>query len=120
MTDRKPESLLPLKPDVFSVLLVLMEGPAHGYAIMQAARDRSLSGGQLQPGAMYRVLKRMLEDGLLEEVPESEVPDDSDERRRTYRVTGFGRATAAAEARRMESLVSVSRAHALLDGAKRA
>lgn len=114
----QPESLLPLKPDVFSILLVLLEGDAHGYAIMQRARERSLDGGQLQPGALYRVLRRMLEDELITEVPDDQVPEGADERRRYYRVTPVGRDVAAAEARRMQGLVSLSRSHDLLDEAE--
>lgn len=113
-----PSRLLPLKPDVFSILLVLLEGDAHGYAIMQQARARSLDGGQLQPGALYRVLRRMLEDELLVEVPEEQTPAGTDERRRYYRITLAGREVAAAEARRMQALVSLSRAHDLIDEAE--
>lgn len=120
MTRVDTERFLPLKPDVFSVLLVLLEGDAHGYAVMQAARERSLDGGQLQPGALYRVLKRMLVDGLIVETPPNETPDDADERRRYYRVTELGRAVAGAEARRMRDLVSLSRHHRLLDEPERA
>lgn len=120
MDPERIEPFLPLKPDVFSILLVLLGGDAHGYAIMQAARERSLDGGQLQPGALYRVLKRMLEDGLISETPDAETPDDADERRRYYRVTDLGHAVAAAEARRMQSLVSLSHDHRLLDEPERA
>lgn len=109
------DELLPLKPDVFSILLVLLEGEAHGYGIMQRARERALDGGQLQPGALYRVLHRMLEDGLIAEVDDADVPVDADRRRRYYRISDHGREIAAAEARRMRELVSVSRAHRLLE-----
>jgi len=103
----------PLKPDVFAILLALTEGEAHGYALMKRARELSSAGGQLQPGALYRLLRRLLEDGLIEEV---EAPED-DERRRPYRITAAGRRAAAAEARRMQSLIDVSRARRLLDDA---
>ena len=107
--------LLPLKPDVFSILLVLLGEDAHGYRIMQRARERSLDGGQLQPGALYRVLKNMLADALIAELQENDAPTDGDGRRRYYRITSRGRAVATAEAQRMADLVSLSRAHRLLD-----
>lgn len=118
MNATNPDDLIPLKPEVFAILLVLLEGDAHGYAIMQRARERSTRRGQLQPGAMYRVLKRMLDDGLIEELDRRTVEAAGDERRRYYRVTPFGREVSAAEARRMADLVTLSRAHHLLGEAK--
>lgn len=108
-------SLLPLKPDVFTVLLALAEGDAHGYAIMQAAEARSGTRGALQPGSLYRLLRNMLDGDLVQELDRHEVPDGSDERRRYYRITPFGRTVAAAESRRMAELVQVSRRLDLVD-----
>ena len=34
-----PDDLLPLRPAVFSILMVLREGPLHGYGIMQRANE---------------------------------------------------------------------------------
>jgi DNA-binding PadR family transcriptional regulator len=119
--DRKPveiEELLPLKPDVFTVLLVLLDGDAHGYAMMKAAEERTGRPGSLQPGALYRLLRQMLELELVVEVPDEQVPASADSRRRYYRITDFGRSVAAAEARRMAELVEASRHHRLLDEAE--
>lgn len=115
MATTDPASMTPLKPDVFAILLALLEGDAHGYGLMQRARERSVRPGQLQPGALYRVLKRMLDDRFIEELDRRKVDADGDERRRYYRITPFGRQVAAAEARRMSELVAFSRHHALLD-----
>jgi DNA-binding PadR family transcriptional regulator len=57
----------------------------------------------------------LLDDALIEAVPAAEAPPDSDERRRYYRITEFGRAVAAAEARRMAELVEISARHRLLE-----
>ena len=35
---RDPAAFLPLKPDVFTILLVLLEGDAHGYRMIQGRR----------------------------------------------------------------------------------
>lgn len=109
------ESLLPLKPDVFTILLVLLDGDCHGYGMIKAAEERQGRQGQLQPGALYRLLKQLLEDGLIGEVPTDEAPADADERRRYYRISAFGRTVAAAEARRMAELVELSTHHRLLE-----
>lgn len=110
--------LLPLRPDVFTILLVLLDGDAHGYAMMKAAEERTGRSGSLQPGALYRLLRQMLEIDLVVEVPEEELPGGADARRRTYRITDFGRTVAGAEARRMAELVEASRRHDLLGDAE--
>ena len=113
-----PTSALPLKPDVFMVLLVLLDGERHGYAIMQEAAKRSDDAFRIQPGALYRMLKRLLDDGLVRETSNRRTSDGSDERRRYYQITTLGKLVAAAEAKRMARLVDASRAHALLDDMK--
>ncbi|MFQ5742471.1 MAG: PadR family transcriptional regulator [Acidobacteriota bacterium] len=110
-----PTQLLPLKPDVFTILLVLLDGERHGYGIMKEASKRGGRSGQLQPGALYRLLKQMLEGELVEELDRRKVPDNSDERRRYYCITPFGRRVAAAEAQRMAELVAASRERDLLE-----
>lgn len=119
MSESRVQSLLPLRPDVFTILLVLLDGDCHGYGMIKAAEERQGRKGQLQPGALYRLLKQMLYEGMIEEVPAEEAPADSDERRRYYRITAFGRAVAAAEARRMAELVEISARHRLLEEGER-
>ena len=56
----------PALPDlVFHVLLALGQGPSHGYAIGQDVEEQS--GGRLDPttGALYQVLRRLTDEGLL-------------------------------------------------------
>ena len=111
---QKSKSLLPLNPDVFTILLVLLDSDCHGFQIIKIARDRTGRRGQLQPGGLYRLLKKMLEAKLIEELESNEVPENTDKRRRYYRITSHGREVAAAEARRMADLVQISRRHDLL------
>jgi len=115
MTERTVDALLPLKPDVFTILLVLLDGDCHGYGMIKAAEERRGRKGELQPGALYRLLKQLLDDGMIAEVPPDDAPPDADDRRRYYRITGFGRSVAAAEARRMAELVEISTQHRLLE-----
>lgn len=103
----------PLTPVSFDILLSLMEGEAHGYAIMQAVHERSGGATNLHAGTLYRALSRLVDGGLISELddpPEA----DGDERRRYYRITTAGRAAAATEARRLESQLGAARAHGLL------
>jgi DNA-binding PadR family transcriptional regulator len=105
-----PPDFLPLKADAFYVLLVLLHGERHGYAIMREAAERSSGAVELQAGALYRLLRRMLEDGLVVESQRRPAADADDERRRYYRVTSLGRRVIAAEAERMASLAAAARA----------
>lgn len=99
-----PESLLPLTPVAFEILLSLAEEDRHGYHIMQAVETRTGGRITLHPGTLYRALARLVDVGLIEELDERPDPDD-DERRRYYRLTKFGRDVAQAEAARLESQV---------------
>jgi DNA-binding PadR family transcriptional regulator len=107
------ETFLPLPPAAFHILLALAEGERHGYAIMQEARRRSDGRLQLEPGTLYRALRRMREAGLVTESA-GRGQDGGDERRRYYRLTALGRRVAAAEAERMASLVLTARTRGLL------
>ncbi|NKB87738.1 MAG: PadR family transcriptional regulator [Acidobacteria bacterium] len=111
----EPERFTPLKPDVFAVLLVLLRGDAHGYAIMRDAPAQSTGTGRLQAGALYRILARLLDDGLIGEVESESSAETTDQRRRNYRITEFGREVAAAEARRMSEILALGQANELLE-----
>jgi DNA-binding PadR family transcriptional regulator len=109
-----PESLLPLTPATFHILLALADEERHGYAIMQEVAERTESAVKLGPGTLYGSLKRLLEQGLVEESDERADPELDDERRRYYRITRFGMSVARAEARRLESLVRAARRKKLI------
>jgi len=101
----------------FHILLALASEERHGYAILQEIA--ALTGGdmQLEPGTLYRALHRMLTDGWVVESTRRPAADLDDERRRYYRLTPAGRRVAAAEAGRLQRLVTVARAHRLLSRA---
>ena len=101
-----PESLLPLKPVVFQVLLSLTDGERHGYAIVQDISHRTAAAIRLEPGNLYRSLKWMLDRELIEESERRPAPDLDDERRRYYQITRFGHRVAQAEAARLQSVVT--------------
>jgi DNA-binding PadR family transcriptional regulator len=97
------------------VLLAIGPEERHGYAIMgEVAR---LTGGavRLGPGAIYTTIRRLLDDGLIDESDERPDPELDDQRRRYYRLTAVGRSVAAAEVRRLDKLVTESRPWALGD-----
>ena len=109
-----PASHLPLTPATFQILMALLDGERHGYAIMQEVAERSEGSVRLGPGTLYGSLKRLLELGLVVESGERADPDSDDERRRYYRITRLGLSTARAEARRLEQLVRLARRKKLI------
>jgi DNA-binding PadR family transcriptional regulator len=78
------------------------------------------SGGRVKllPGTLYNLLKRMLEDGWIEELDERPDPDLDDERRRYYRLNVLGERVLTQEARRLEHLVQMARQYGLSDPAE--
>ncbi|MBZ0303457.1 MAG: PadR family transcriptional regulator [Anaerolineae bacterium] len=104
MTARDSQSLLPLTPAVFHILLALADGERHGYGIMQEIAQFTDGRLRLGPGTLYRSINQMLADGLIEEC---EGPAEAETReRRYYRLTAFGQRVAQAEMRRLADLVA--------------
>ena len=71
----------------------------------------SFTAGKLRlgPGTLYRSIKQMLAEGLIIEWDERPDPAIDDQRRRYYRLTGFGRCVLNAETERLESILQVAR-----------
>src|SRR2546422_10265081 len=114
--DSDPDSLLPLPPATFHILLALAEDDRHGYGIIQDVAARTDGELKLSAGTLYRSIQRMLEQGLIVEARERPAPEDDDERRRYYRITPLGTTTAKAEARRLSQLMKMARAAGFAPG----
>ena len=106
-----PGDLLPLTPVALTVLLALADGERHGYGIMLEVRERTGGSVRLGPGTLYGAIKRLKEGGVIEESGERSDPGEApdDERRRYYRLTGFGAEVLAAEVERLDGLVRAAR-----------
>ena len=102
----------PMKPAVLHILLALVDGERHGYAIMQAVRDQSQGSVPLRTGSFYRHLSTLIDAGW---VSEASGPAGDDPRRGAYyRLTAKGRDALTAERARLQSLL------AAFPGARRA
>jgi DNA-binding PadR family transcriptional regulator len=100
------DDLLPLPPHMFYVLLVLREGPLHGYGIKKEVQARSQGQIDLDPGGLYRLIARLEARGAVA-VADAPADEPDDERHRVfYRLTRAGEQLLAAEARRLSALVS--------------
>jgi DNA-binding PadR family transcriptional regulator len=86
------------------LLLALLDGENHGYALMRLVDEQSQGAVHMGPGTLYGTLNRLLADGLI-----VETTDDSDrsgsERRRYYRLTQNGERVAHTELNRLRTLV---------------
>ena len=77
------------------LLSVLAAGPAHGYAIIAALRERSEGSFDLPEGTVYPALHRLEDAGLLS----SSWAAADGRRRRVYALTGEGAEALAAQQR---------------------
>jgi DNA-binding PadR family transcriptional regulator len=103
---------LPLKPEVFEVLLALSEGELHGYAILKWLDARDV---HVAPSLLYRKLRRLMDDDLVAEAARRAAPPGADPRRRYYRLTPAGRAVLQAEAMRIVELARNRQVRQLAD-----
>ncbi len=103
-----------LSPLAFHILLSLLEGERHGYALRREIierTDRKLSPG---PSLLYGTINRLLEQGLIAESEERPDPHLDDQRRRYYRIEPAGVAAVQVEARRMQELLQLAKAYVVL------
>ncbi len=97
--------LLPLDAREYHLLFALHGTPMHGYALSKTLEQRTGGLIRLAPGNLYRVVRRLLREGLVVEARDVVTPAHEDERRKYYRLTELGRLVLAAEADRMRVLV---------------
>jgi DNA-binding PadR family transcriptional regulator len=112
-----PFAHLPLSSRDFLILLVLVDGPLHGYGILAAVKERIGEEVALDPANLYRSLKRLRRNGIVDEASRPEDPPAPVEQRRYFELTPLGRAVVAAEGARLARLAVVAgRARLLEEG----
>ena len=99
------DQFLPLPLPIFHLLLALVDGERHGYALKREILQRTDGKLNLGSGALYGSINKMLEQELIEESDERPDAHLDDERRRYYRITALGRKVVQAEALRLRDLV---------------
>jgi PadR family transcriptional regulator, regulatory protein PadR len=100
-----------MREPTYFLLAGLLDGPRHGYAIAQLARELSDGRVGLTAGTLYGALERLSDQGLIAAVGESRV---AGRRRRVYELTAQGRAELLQEAERLRQAADVvtARLHA--------
>lgn len=69
------------------LLLVLAEGPNYGYSLIDELSKRKLINGDIDVGNLYRTLRRMEGEGLVQSTMSEEGPGPN---RRVYHITERG------------------------------
>ncbi len=111
---QKPvQEFLPLPASVMQIIVALASGEKHGYAVMQEVEALSAGAVKMGPGTLYGSIKRMIDQGLLEETESRLDPALDDERRRYYKLTELGHRVGSAEHDRLRRLVSAADARKL-------
>lgn len=95
----------PLPAASLHLVLALLEGENHGYALMRRVEELSAGAVRMGPGTLYGTLNRLLADGLIIETTDR-VEREDNERRRYYRLTADGESVARDELVRLRTLVS--------------
>ena len=92
---------LPVRSTVMAVLVALTSMERNGYEILEhVASDQQLPSF-LGPGSLYRTLKEMREDGLIEY--RASPPSASDGRLRYHGLSALGRGVLHAETTRLQA-----------------
>ena len=99
-----PRHFLPLKPVDLELLLALAGEDLHGYGLLQSISAHTDGLLVLDPGNLYRVIKRLLAEGLIAESDRDGT--EAGERRKYYRLTPLGGRVLARELDRLRHLVS--------------
>ena len=98
-SDRKP-----LPAASLHIVLALLGGELHGYALMHRVADLSDGAVRMGPGTLYGTLNRLRDEGLIVETTDRANRDDR-ERRRYYELTASGRRVALDELSHLTTLV---------------
>ena len=109
-----PEEHLPLSAADMQLLLILLDGDRHAYAIAKTVEQEGTPHVSLEIGSLYRILSRLSRWGLIDEGGTEPSPDGP--RRKVYRITPVGREVVRAEAERLRVVLEV--ADARLRGAE--
>jgi DNA-binding PadR family transcriptional regulator len=111
-----PSLFLPLAPHAFQILLSLLDRDLHGYSLIKDIEGRTHGEMVLGTSTAYAAIKRMVQDGLLEEAAPPPTETSGGPRRRYHRITALGRQVARAEGLRIRRLQQMVVESSLLDG----
>lgn len=103
-----PKQIDSLSPLVYHLLLALVDGPMHGYAILRDVEKNAGPGTVLGPSSVYGSLTRLADRGLLREMP------GRGRARRRYALTPEGHEALWKETSRLAGVVELAASKGLL------
>ncbi len=116
MNQPEDQPTRPLTPATLHILLSLTHEAAHGYHIKRMVEERTNGSVLLGAGTLYSGIRRMTNDGLIEETDPPEDTGGRDvepsARWRFYAITPRGREVLESEIARLES--DLEAAHAIV------
>ncbi|CAN5834389.1 helix-turn-helix transcriptional regulator [soil metagenome] len=110
--DDRARTFLPLTPAVLNILVSLAADDRHGLGIAADVKEFTAGRLVLGPGTLYGTIKRLLDGGLIVDLP-SPGGDADDPRRRYYRITLLGRRVLELETEGLTSVLATARRRAL-------
>ena len=111
---RKRAGNIRMTPTMFHILLCMVDGEKHGYAIKGEVAARTGGKVKLGPGSLYWAIQRLEGAGLIEETDSRKDPELDDERRVYYRLTRRGRSVLREEAESLAEIVRFASAKNLI------
>src|SRR5687768_991738 len=100
----------PSRPGLY-IMLALVDGARHGYAIKQEVEERAGGLIRLGPGTLYETIQRLEEAGLIEEAEPAEPANGQEAQRRYYELTDRGWSTLNEEVRQLGRLIDYARSN---------
>lgn len=116
MNTNNPSPSSPISEPVFFILLSLVTGNKHGYAILKDIERLSQASVLLSTSTLYGALGRLEEQGNVERVPAGGEPAPGLPRK-VYALTPQGKALLQAEANRVQRLADLTRRYPIGDSA---
>jgi DNA-binding PadR family transcriptional regulator len=104
----------PLSSATLHILLALAGGNLHGYGIIKEVASNSDGHYRLGPGTLYDNLKKLIDAGLVADVPTNSSPrrtaSAKEDDRRFFALTREGKDVLAREVDRLQGVVTKARA----------
>jgi PadR family transcriptional regulator, regulatory protein PadR len=102
------QRFLPLSEQVCFILLSLAPEPKHGYAISKEIQVLSQGRVVLSVSTLYTLLKRLLDDGLIERSEDQAIIDETGRPRKVYQLTDLGQSVLSVDLARLRSILAVA------------
>ncbi|PIC80764.1 PadR family transcriptional regulator [Sporosarcina sp. P18a] len=95
------KSFEPLTDSVFYIMASLTE-PRHGYAVMSFVEETTEGAFVIGPASLYSIIKKLLKEQLIV------LHDESNTRRKVYKLTEIGRQTLAVDIARRKVMIRMA------------